>query len=152
MMTIGIRARPSSVVYAVVDTADGNIVNLDEIVVPLAFDTPDALKYVRSNFLDIVREYDVQQAGIRATEPNSQRMNIQRLQIEGVIIEAFASSPLKGYYVGHISSIASRLGRTRTDLKPMIDGDVVFDVDDWENMSKEEREAVLCALGADQNA
>ncbi|MEL7128611.1 MAG: hypothetical protein AAGK23_03620 [Pseudomonadota bacterium] len=152
MMTIGIRARPSSVVYAVVDTADGNIVNLDEIVVPLAFDTPDALKYVRSNFLDIIREYDVQQAGIRATEPNSQRMNIQRLQIEGVIIEAFASSPLKGYYVGHISSIASRLGRTRTDLKPMIDGDVAFDVDDWENMSKEEREAVLCALGAEQNA
>ncbi|WP_299047237.1 hypothetical protein [uncultured Tateyamaria sp.] len=152
MMTIGIRARPSSVVYAVVDTADGSIVNLDEIVVPLAFDTPDALKYVRSNFLDIIREYDVQQAGIRATEPNSQRMNIQRLQIEGVIIEAFASSPLKGYYVGHISSIASRLGRTRTDLKPMIDGDVAFDVDDWENMSKEEREAVLCALGAEQNA
>ncbi|WP_298921735.1 hypothetical protein [uncultured Roseobacter sp.] len=152
MMTIGIRARPSSVVYAVVDTADGNIVNLDEIVVPLAFDTPDALKYVRSNFLDIIREYDVQQAGIRATEPNSQRMNIQRLQIEGVIIEAFASSPLKGYYVGHISSIASRLGRTRTDLKPMIDGDIAFDVDDWENMSKEEREAVLCALGAEQNA
>lgn len=152
MMTIGIRARPSSVVYAVVDTADGNIVNLDEIVVPLAFDTPDALKYVRSNFLDIIREYDVQQAGIRATEPNSQRMNIQRLQIEGVIIEAFASSPLKGYYVGHISSIASRLGRTRTDLKPMIDGDVAFDIDDWEDMSKEEREAVLCALGAEQNA
>lgn len=152
MMTIGIRARPSSVVYAVVDTADGSIVNLDEIVVPLAFDTPDALKYVRSNFLDIIREYDVQQAGIRATEPNSQRMNIQRLQIEGVIIEAFASSPLKGYYVGHISSIASRLGRTRTELKPMIDGDVAFDVDDWENMSKEEREAVLCALGAEQNA
>lgn len=152
MMTIGIRARPSSVVYAVVDTADSNIANLDEIVVPLAFDTPDALKYIRSNFLDLIREYDVQQAGIRATEPNSQRMNIQRLQIEGVIIEAFASSSLKGYYVGHISSIASRLGRTRTDLKPMIDGNVAFDVDDWENMSKEEREAVLCAVGAEKNA
>lgn len=150
-MTIGIRARPSSVIYAVVDTDCRTIVNLDEIVVPLALDTPDALKYVRSNFLDIIREYDIQQAGIRATEPNSQRVNIQRLQIEGVIIEAFASSPLKGYYVGYISSIASRLGRTRTGLKSMIDGDVAFDVDDWENMSKEEREAILCALGAEQN-
>ncbi|MCV6823160.1 MULTISPECIES: hypothetical protein [Halocynthiibacter] len=126
--------------------------NIDQIVVPLAFDTPEALKYVRSNFLDIIREYNIQQAGIRATEPNSQRMNIKRLQIEGVIIEAFASSPLKGYYVGHISSIASRLGLTRTHLKPMIEGNVPFEVDGWQNMINEEREAVLCALGAEHNA
>lgn len=152
MITIGIRAQPSNVVYAVVDTRNGSIVNLDQIIVPLAFDTPDALKYVRSNFLDIIREYNIKQAGIRATEPNSQRMNIDRLRIEGVIIEAFASSPLKGYYVGHISSIASRLGRTRTDLKPMIEGDAAFDADGWGNMSKEQREAVLCALGAEHNA
>ena len=152
MITIGIRARPTGVVYAVVDTEDASVVNLDQVVIPMAFDTPDALKYVRSNFLDIIREYGIQRAGIRATEPNSQRMNINRIQIEGVIIEAFASSPLRGYYVGHIASIASRLGRTRTDLKPMIDGDVAYNVDGWTDMSKEEREAVLCALGADNNA
>ena len=152
MITIGIRARPSSVVYAIINTEDNSVVNLDQVVVPLAFDTPDALKYVRSNFLDIIREYDVHQAGIRATEPSSQRMNINRIQIEGVIIEAFASSPLKGYYIGNIASIASSLGLTRTDLKPMIDGEVTFDVDGWEDMTKEEREAVLCALGASNNA
>lgn len=148
MITIGIRVTPSAVAYAVYDSDNDEIVNLDEIRIPVAFDTPESLKYVRSNLLDILREYAVQRAGIRTTEPSAQRINIVRIEIEGVIQESFASSELESYYIGHVASIMSRLGLPRTDFKPLVDGEQDPDVENWRALSKEAREAVLCAKGA----
>ena len=105
-------------------------------------------KYVRSNLLDVLREYGVERAGVRVTEPNAQTMSIERIQIEGVIQEAFASSELQAYYVGQISSISKRLGIERTKFKPMIAGDEDPGIENWKKMSKEAREAILCAIGA----
>lgn len=150
MITIGIRATPKVIYYAIVDTQDSSIVTIDEIVIPLAFETHDALKYVRSNVLDILREYKVERAGVRTTEPSSQQKNIDRIQIEGVIIEAFASSGLKNYYYGQISTIAARIGKNRDELLPMIDGTAEVDIQNWADISKEKREAVLCAMGAEK--
>ena len=65
MRTIGICAAPSVVTFAVIDTDDNSVVNVEKIKIPAAFETPDALKYVRSNLLDILREYDVERAGKR---------------------------------------------------------------------------------------
>jgi hypothetical protein len=124
------------------------IVNIEEIRIPAAFATPDGLKYLRSNLLDVLREFKVERAGVRASEPSAQNPNIARIQIEGVIQEAFASSELSAYYVGHISSISSRLGIERTAFKPFVDGAQEYPVENWNEMSKIEREAVLCAIGA----
>ena len=152
MITIGIRAAPKIVTYAIYDSSGPVVLNVEEIVVPKAFDTPDALKYVRSNLLDILRESRVEQAGIRATEPNAEHANIERIQIEGVILEAFASSDLKGYYIGHISSISARLGMDRNVFKPMVAGARDPGIENWSSMSNVEREAILCAKGAASNA
>ena len=148
MITIGIRVSPGAVTFAVYHSDNDEVVNLDAILIPVAFDTPDALKYVRSNLLDILREYGVHRAGIRTTEPSAQRMNISRIEMEGVIQESFASSDLESYYIGHVSSIMSRLGLPRTEFKPLVDGDQDPNIENWDKMSKEEREAVLCAKGA----
>ncbi len=148
MITIGIRAAPSVVTFAIYDSDNDKIINLDEIRIPAAFDAPEALKYVRSHLLDILREYKVLRAGIRATEPSAQRKNIDRIKIEGVIQESFASSDLESYYIGHVSSIMSRLGLQRTDFKPIVDGHQDPNVENWAELNKEEREAVLCAKGA----
>lgn len=148
MITIGIRASPKVVTFVVFDSEAKTIVNVESLRVPIAFDTPDALKYVRSNLLDILREYDVSYAGIRTTEPNAQSMNIERIQLEGVIQEAFASSSLQGYYVGQISSISARLGIPRTDFKLFVDGTKAWDVEGWDTLQPEAREAMLCAVGA----
>lgn len=147
MITIGIRAAPSTVTFAVIDTDDNSVVNVEEIKIPAAFETPDALKYLRSNLLDVLREYHVVRAGIRVTEPSAQSMSIPRIQIEGVIQEAFASSELESYYVGQVSSISKRLGFDRTLFKPMVAGDEDPGVENWGKMSKEAREAILCAMG-----
>ena len=146
MMTIGIRAKPTAVTFVVVD--DDEIRNVEDIEIPRAFDTPDALKYVRNNLLDILREYRVEAAGVRVTESNAQSPNIARIQLEGVIQEAFASSSLRGYYVGRIASISARIGMDRADFKKMVDGENKLKIDSWEALSKEAREALLCALGA----
>jgi hypothetical protein len=148
MITIGIRAAPTVVTFAVYDSVAKAMVNIEEIKLPAAFTTPDSLKYLRSNLLDILREFKVQKAGVRAIEPSAQNPSIARIQIEGVIQEAFASSELVAYYVGHISSITSRLGIERSAFKPLVEGDKEYPVENWKELSKEEREAVLCAVGA----
>lgn len=147
MRTIGIRAEPSAVTFAVIDTDDNSIINVEKIKIPAALAWPDALKYLRSNLLDILREYDVERAGIRETESIADG-STPRIQLEGVIQEAFASSELKGYYVGQIVSISSRVGFESKRFKPMVAGDDDPGVENWGTMTKEAREAILCAMGA----
>jgi hypothetical protein len=148
VITIGIRAAPREVTFAIYDSVQSKLLNVEDIKVPAAFAMPDALKYVRSNLLDVLREYKIERAGIRVTEGAAHGVNIDRVQIEGVIQEAFASSDLVGYYVGRIASIAARIGIDRRRFKPMVAGEEAYDIDGWEHLSKEQREAVLCAIGA----
>jgi hypothetical protein len=148
MITIGIRAAPTVVTFAIYDSDVAKVVNVEEIKIPAAFSTPEGLKYVRSNLLDVLREYKVAKAGIRASEPSAQSPSIERIQIEGVIQEAFASSELTSYFVGHISSISSRLGIPRNDFKPFVSGEKEYEVEKWAEMTPVERESVFCAIGA----
>lgn len=148
MITIGIRAAPTVVTFAVYDGDARVVLNVEEIKIPAAFSAPDRLKYLRSNLLDVLREYKVVNAGVRITEPNAQSPSIERVQIEGVIQEAFASSDLAAYYVGQISSISKRLGIERRQFKPLVNGEEEYGVENWNRMKKEEREAILCAVGA----
>jgi hypothetical protein len=148
MRTIGLRATPKAVIFVIFDTDTNEILNVEGIKIPSAFPIPDALKFVRNNLLDVLREYDVQLAGIRVTEPTARSLSIDRIQIEGVIQEAFASSSLVNYYTGQISSISSRLGIPRADFKKYIDGTLDWDVENWAMLDDKEREALLCAIGA----
>lgn len=148
MRTIGIRAAPKAVTFVVFDADADAVLNVEDIRIPIAFHTPEALKYVRNNLLDILREYGIERAGIRVTEPSAQSPNIERIQIEGVVQEAFASSLLKSYYVGQISSISARLGIERADFKRYVDGQLDWPVENWASLRKEQREALLCAMGA----
>jgi hypothetical protein len=148
MRSIGIRAAPTGVVFAIYDDEQHEVLNVELIKIPKAFLVPDALKYVRSNLLDVIREYDVECAGIRITESSAQTPDHARIQIEGVIQEAFASSPLKSYYVGQISTIAAKLGIDRVDFKKYIEGTISWDVENWSSMNGVQREAILCAIGA----
>jgi hypothetical protein len=127
MITIGIRAAPRVVTFAIYDSNTNVVLNVEEIKVPAAFSKPEGLKYARSNLLDVLREYRVERAGIRITEPNADP-NVDRVQLEGVIQEAFASSELAGYYIGQIASISARIGIPRAAFKPYVDGEQEYPV------------------------
>lgn len=150
MNTIGIRVEPNQVTFVIFDTAERRIINVERIRIAKALPVPDALKYVRNSILDVLREYDVERGGIRITESNAQRLNIRRIELEGVIQEAFASSNLKRYFCGQISSISARAGIERTAFKPLVEGADDFPlIENWSDLDKEEREAVLTAIGAE---
>lgn len=148
MKTIGIRAAPKEVIFAVCEDDPAAVLNVEPIRIPAALSIPESLKYVRSNLLDILREYKIEKAGIRTTEPSAQSMSIERIQIEGVIQEAFASSMLKAYYAGPIATIAARLQINRANFKLIVEGDNHFDIDNWDDMKANEREAIMTAKGA----
>ncbi|MGR9457066.1 hypothetical protein ACU8V1_13955 [Rhizobium leguminosarum] len=148
MITIGIRAAPREVTFAIYDSATSKVANVEGIRVPAALSIPETLKYVRSNLLDILREYQVENAGVRTTEPNAQQVSIERIQIEGVIQEAFASSMLTAYFAGPIATIASKLKINRTAFKEIVDGDNQFDIENWDRTKANAREAILTAIGA----
>lgn len=149
MKTMGIRAKPGEVTFAVYDVEANVLINVEIIKIPKALSTPDALKYVRNNILDVIREYSIAHAGLRVTESNAQTKNVERIEIEGVIQEAFASSCLKSYYAGQIASISRRLGFPRDQFKRYVSNEVTFErVDNWADLKQEAREAVFAALGA----
>jgi hypothetical protein len=78
LITIGFRAAPTEVTFAIYDSEASAIQNVDSIKIPSAFRWPDSLKYVRSNLLDVLREYRVEKAGIRLTETNAKSVSYER--------------------------------------------------------------------------
>ena len=72
MITIGIRAQPKGLTFAIFDKDANKVLNVEDIKIPAAFTVPEGLKYLRSNLLDVLREYSVARAGVRVTEPNAQ--------------------------------------------------------------------------------
>jgi hypothetical protein len=136
------------VTFAVFDSEEHRIVNVEEIRAPAAFDVPDALKFLRNNLLDVLREFQIEQAGIRLAEPIAKSPSLDRIQVEAVMQEAFASSTLRKYFAGPIASIAARLGIESAQFKPLIEGAQEYDLEGWADLNSHEREAALCAVGA----
>ena len=66
MITIGIRAQPKGLTFAIFDKDANIVLNVEDIKIPAAFTVPEGLKYLRSNLLDVLREYSVARAGVRA--------------------------------------------------------------------------------------
>jgi len=152
MNILGIRVEPKKTTFVVIEANDDTftVVNNEVIKVPAALDFPEKLKYIRSCVLDILREYSVNIAGIRVTEGNSQNMDITRLQIEGVIQEAFSSSDVDQYFSGRKTSIASRLNINIDEFDEIIKGKKEYDLlVDWQLLrNSSSREAGLVAMGA----
>lgn len=148
MNTLGIRVKPNEVVFSVYDSESKNFINVEKLIVPCALTTPEQLKYIRSNILDILREYSISKAGIRVTEGNAHGKNIQRLYLEGVIQETFASSSINEYKTLVLSSMASKLDTNSKELKKFInkeenDANVSIDISEFK---KEEIESILVAV------
>lgn len=148
MRTIGFRASPKTVTFAIFDSESQEIITVDELKIPQAIGLPEQLKYVRFSVLDIIREFEVQMAGIREVESMAIGNATARIRVESVILEAFASSDLLSYSVGQIASIARWLGIPREDFNLYASGSKDWeDVENWGTLSREEKEAVLVTIG-----
>lgn len=149
--SIGIRVTPATVYFSIVSINDDEleIIAIDRINNPKALNTPEQLKFIRNTLGDIINEFSITNACIRVTESNAKSISIQRIYIEGVIQELFASSTIMNYYIGQISNISSSLGIERSKFKPLADGNEIYgNIDNWKKYSLEERESMLSAISA----
>ncbi|MCH2232186.1 MAG: hypothetical protein MK105_17760 [Crocinitomicaceae bacterium] len=149
--TIGIRVTPSTIYYSVITELDDGIeiTILDKVNNPKALIIPEQLKFLRNTLCDIINEFKIKKACIRIAESTAQSTNINRVYIEGIIQELFASSTIENYFVGQISNISSNLGIDRGDFKPYAEGKNDFlNIEDWKSHSLEQRESIMAAVSA----
>jgi hypothetical protein len=152
MRLIGLRATPHRIYYSVIDNNDEAKLKIanQTLIIPVSFDFPRKLKYVRKTLIDIFNEYDILRAGIRITEHNAQNADAGRIMIEGVVQELLASSKVEKYFTGVKNSIAAKLGLPADgSIGSFIDGAEIYNnIKDWSKFSKEHRECILTALAA----
>lgn len=152
MNSLGIRVEPKKVTFVVINYTDSeaDIVNVETIKIPLALDFPAKLKYVRNTVLDIIREYNIQVAGIRIAETVSENVNINRLHIEGVIQEAFSSSSVNSYFTGQLMSISRKLDINKELYRDLLKSKSQYaKINRWALCTNSEsKEAALAGYGA----
>ncbi|VEJ54664.1 hypothetical protein [Pragia fontium] len=149
MRVLGVRVAPTVSSFIVYCTEGGVLVCSDVINMPATLDTPEKLKYVRNNILDILNFYEVDIASIRVTESNSQNMSIDRLYIEAVIQEAFSSSEIKKYFIIRKNGIKTALGINDSQYKSILASKETIKNIDNSSFSSETNEALLAALAAE---
>jgi len=152
-MTIaGIRCTPKKIYYSIIVFNDDETFSLinQELIIPLSFNVPDKLKYVRKTILDIFLEYNVTRAGIRITENNAQTPNKFRLMLEAVVQELIASSYVEKYFTGLKNSISTKLNISNDGtITSVIEGRLDFnDITDWSTFSTEHRESILVGFAS----
>lgn len=156
MKAIGIRVSNTYVCFSVVKNISDRVfevINIEYLKIPNALDFPQQLKYLRNVILDILREYSITKAGIKVVEGNADNKATKRMQIEGVIQEAFASSLIQDYFIGRSSSITSRIQpllSSKKNFKSFIKTNSTCEfISNWEKCSNDDKkESTLVGVAA----
>lgn len=152
MNIIGIRVQPSKVYYTIISPTPEfiQILDVNAVKVPASFNWPEKLKYIRRTFSDIIDEYKISKAGMRQTEAYSKNDNNDRVVIEGVIQELFASSSIEKYFIGGIVTISAKLHIPHDGtFKELVEGKEIYnDIEGWNDYNKEEKESILTCFAA----
>jgi hypothetical protein len=152
-VALGLRVAPTQVTFAVASQeGDTRLVRtVDVVKVPRALQLPDQLRFVRTTVLDVIEEFGVTRAGLKLVENTARGRHEFRFNLEGVMQELLASSPIECFFTGRIDRLTALLGETsRPRVKRYINGEEPYThIATWEEYSTPvERESVLAALAA----
>lgn len=150
---IGLRVSPTEITFAVATQEEDTlqIRAVDAVTVPRALTFPDQLRFVRTTLLDVIEEFDVNRAGLKLVEHTAHGRHEFRMNLEGVVQELLASSPVDRYFAGRIDRLTFLLGEgSRPRVRQYIRGEEPFDrVPAWDQYRRVEvRESVLAAVAA----
>lgn len=155
MNCIGIRVTPKTIFFSITDVENEavSIINTEKVIIPVSMDVPDQLSFIRTTLFSVIKEYHVNYAGIRRMEDNipNKKLDqvIKRAYFEGVIQELISNCSIEKYFSGKLSKISCLLKKDIKDIKSCVEGDInIFNIDDWNAYTKEERESIMCALAA----
>ncbi len=151
MKSIGFRAEPSSVSWAVVEgsTAAPILNGADKLKAPASFDEAAALKWFREQTQRLVQAYSPNVAVVRSPEtffPHQPKYLplYQRCRVEGVLVETLHSCGVQ-VLTGPMATISGKLGsKAAKHYLPSDD----FRGLDWSKCDDKKREAILAAASA----
>lgn len=149
MRSIGIRVEPKEIHYTIIKGNYQNEFIIQSIKLPKALnnDIPRLLSFIRTTFISIITEYEIELAGLRTAEGNARNPSIFRMNVEGVIQELFSDSAIKHYFSGTLTSIGSRVKKSNSEIRDCRNGDKnLFEVEGWSEISQNKRESFLAAL------
>lgn len=155
--SIGFRVTPAEIFFAIIDNQENDyeFISISSLKVPVSLDEPYKLSFVRNTILTIINQYKIQYAGIKLIEGNARNSinnnMIFRFKTEGVLMELFANSSIKKYFLGISKSIASVLEietcKTQEMLDSIIDTSILLN-DNGKKITGEAKEAMLIGLAA----
>ena len=158
MKTIGLRVYSNKKIYYCILEQDSsgnlNYLDISHLNIPLSLMWPEALNFVRNTILDVLLQYEVDNAIIRICEFGTTLNGalIERSYVEGVLQETIASSNVKKYLAGKIAEFSSLLGIQRDNFKKYAEAELQYPNIptslNWNTFTLEERETILTANAA----
>lgn len=150
--SIGIRATPKEVYFAIVKEQEGvcQLHVVDKVILPKTLSYPEKLQYLRGLLVDIIAEFNITNACIRITESTAERTSTKRVSLEAVIQELIASSCIVKYKTIRKQSMASLLDLESSELTDFIckKRESVKGINIGDLYNSQEREAILSAYCA----
>ncbi len=139
------RVSPKCIFFCVAERVEDevNILVIDKIIVPIALEIPDKLSFLRILLYTIINQYQIDHAIMRRIEDNSKTVDVTRTNIEGVIQELISNCRIQKYRTCKLV----QLGQL---LETCVEGNNLYEIEEWDTYKKEERESVLCALAASE--
>ncbi len=152
MISIGLRSTNDVIWYSIINADDKgncNVIACSKLIIPKSLTYPEQLNYARRTFKDIIFEFNVSVAGIRTIESLAQNPSPVRIAYEAILQELLASSNIKKYLIGQISSITAKIGMQRDYFKQAIAKSGVYEkIDDWSKYNENQKESILVAIAA----
>ncbi len=156
MSVIGVRSTSKEIYYAILN---GTInkpelekfgkIDLKKLNDKESFNLSKALVSCHNIILELCKDNAVQNAYVKTTEPNARFMGnssketfIERCIVEGVIIEAIASSKSNVDF-GPWKKVSSKL---KKDPKLLVESDSYKVIPNWDKFKEQYREAILVGI------
>ena len=146
------RFSPKCIFFCVAERVEDevNILVIDKIIVPIALEIPDKLSFLRILLYTIINQYQIDHAIMRRIEDNSKTVDVTRTNIEGVIQELISNCRIQKYRTCKLVQLGQLLEQEIKEIKTCVEGNNLYEIEEWDTYKKEERESVLCALAASE--
>ena len=164
MLTIGIQTSAKFLYYSVFNSENKKIIMNYKISIPQEnlMDRPKSYRFLRHSIIDIINSTLIENkkikfAGLRESENGAKNQNRNRIEMEGVIKESFASSDLLNYSIIKKKEIANQTGILYKNLPSIYTKKISNEtlnllkkeIINWEELSnKYEKETALVAYTA----
>ncbi len=153
MSSIGIRVYSDTIYYSIVDgTINNAILKVNDVLsIPKAFEGGQAFAWVRSNILNICREFNITNGIIRTFEtksPMAKKAIAKRSRLEGVIAEALFSQGVNSK-ICMLATMSSLLKiQDKKSAKCYLDLEEFRGIDKWSDYKGYSKESIMAAVAA----